>query len=651
MAIVEMDKITLIALKQDRDLILHELQKLGVVEINEEVEETSNKENLSDIENVLEKTGNALSYLSKYDRRKKPLFSARREFLNRDLEKYANGRESTEEAVEIILSLEDRITSIKSRKNSLLNTIDTLNPWESMDLPVDAGSTRYISILKGVIPAISDPEELKRQLYASNEESYIKIVSQDRDQHYLYAVFHKNDTNNVTALLKRFGFTSASFKGMTGQARKISSELKNEVLKLEDELDKLSDKLAVFAGKIDDIEVLYDYLIMRKERLEASKNLILTSSTFMLRGWVPREIGSNVAKALSSSWDCYTEIIRPDDGEDFPVLLRNNAFTESVETITEMYSLPSPKEVDPNAVMAPFFILFFGLMLSDAGYGLIMALGAGLILWKFNINKGTAKFIRLMFFCGLATIFWGALFGGWFGDVVKVLSNGKFSLEPFWFNPINYPERLLMWSLAFGVFHIYVGISVKAFNLVKKKKYLDVLFDSVFWYIFFTGAVFIVLPFVPNVSGNLDSFVEAGKYMLLAGGVLLILSQGRAQKNIIMKILSGITSLYDLVGFMSDVLSYSRLLALGLATSVIATIVNQMGALAGTDNIFGLVVFAVVFLAGHTFNFLINALGAYVHSSRLQYIEFFGKFYQGGGKPFNPLKINTKYINLIQSEE
>jgi V/A-type H+-transporting ATPase subunit I len=269
-----------------------------------------------------------------------------------------------------------------------------------------------------------------------------------------------------------------------------------------------------------------------------------------------------------------------------------------------------------------------------------MALVSLFAFKKFHFDQDKQKFFKLMLYCGISTTFWGALFGSWFGS--EFLS--KYVI---WFNPVEDPEELLRWSLLFGVIHVYVGLAVRGANLFRSKKYIDIFFDVFLWYIFFTGFVLFVLPYIPKSEPEkLGDLVQLGKYLLMIGGIMIVLTQGRKQKNIFMKLISGVGSLYELISFMSDVLSYSRLLALGLATSVIASIINQVCQMAGLDTAIKVIIFIVVATVGHIFNFAINALGAYVHSSRLQYIEFFGKFYEGGGVAFDPLKINTKYIKL-----
>jgi len=330
------------------------------------------------------------------------------------------------------------------------------------------------------------------------------------------------------------------------------------------------------------------------------------------------------------------EIRKPEEDEETPVLLDNPRLVQPFEAITEMYSLPNSKEVDPNTLMAPFYFIFFGMMVSDAGYGLLMSIITGILLIKYKFEGLLDKLLRLLFLGGISTFIWGALFGGWFGDIVSAVTSGRYSIPPLWFNPMNNPMKLLICSLILGAIHLFVAMGIQGYKKIKEGKILDAIFDTGFWYIFLIGLGLLLLG---GTAGTI------GKYMAITGAVLLVLTQGRSEKNIIKKFTKGVLSLYDAVGFMSDVLSYSRLLALGLATGVIASVINAMGTLIGFNPL-GIIVLIIVFIVGHVFNLVINALGAYVHASRLQYVEFFGKFFEGGGKAYKPFKVNTKYINI-----
>ena len=308
-----------------------------------------------------------------------------------------------------------------------------------------------------------------------------------------------------------------------------------------------------------------------------------------------------------------------------------------------MYSLPDYHGFDPTSIFALFYAVFFGMMLSDAGYGILMAAGCFFALKKFELEGMTYKMVKLFFYCGISTIIWGALFGGWFGDIVAVFSRTflgrEAALEPIWFNPLDDPMKLLILSLALGVVHIFIGMGIKAYMQIKEGKWFDAVCDEGFWYITIIG----LIAWLGGGTVN-PALPKAGMYMSIAGAAGLLLTGGRHNKGF-GKITGGLSNIYSITSYMSDILSYARLLALGLATGVIAQVVNTMGTLFGGGTL-GLIALTVIFLFGHTLNLAINALGAFIHSSRLQYVEFFGKFYIDGGEPFDPFRKKTKYIKL-----
>lgn len=653
MAIVEMNKITLIGLNKDKERILQELMRAGVVEItdNDEkirsdewarlVAKDGDAEAVSELESSMEKVDSALNCLSRYDNRKKSLFENKRIVDENHFNRIVEDRDRLLSVAGEILKLNERLNNLKLDRNRNTNLIASLEPWKELDIPLELASTEYAVISIGVVPVKADIAQLREELYEQAAESHLDMLGQDSEQSYLLLIYHRDLDQIIKNVMKKYSFSKVSFKDLKGTASQNIAAITRIISDIDSACKDIESKIAAFVSEKDNLEVLYDYLVMQRDRKKALDSIIRTDRAFMLEGWIPMDLSEYVKNSLTAQWDLIVDIKKPGDDEEYPILLANRGLSEAVEPVTEMYSLPSRNELDPNKVMAPFFVLFFGLMLGDGGYGLIMTAFSGIVLWRLKLDDSMRKFAKLMLYCGLSTIFWGALFGGWFG----IAALGEY---PLWFNPVEDPEEMLRWSLLFGIIHIFAGIGVRGVNLIRKKKYIDVVFDVLLWYVFFTGFVLFVLPYAPKMDADsVAGLVDIGKYMLVVGGVLLILTQGRHQKNIFMKFISGISSLYDLIGFMSDVLSYSRLLALGLATSVIASIVNEMGAMGGLDNVFKILGFVLILLIGHSINLAINALGAYVHSSRLQYIEFFGKFYQGGGAPFRPLKINTKYINLM----
>ena len=652
MAIVNMNKLSLIGLKSDKERILETLMKMGVVEITDLSEKMSsddwnnllsseeNTEEISKLNSKLDKISAAIDYLSKFDTRKKGLFATKRTVSVNDYSTVINNQDKLWKVIDDISEYDKKLSNLKSEINKNTNLILNLKPWEKLDVPLDIKGTKNTTVLTGVVPEIVNTDSLSEELFKEVPESYLEVISKDREQSYLFIIYLNSKSDDVMRILKQYGFSKSSLEKFSKTPNENIKSLSKNIKDLENEISSTEEKIASFANYQGDLEILHDHILVERDRKKASGIVFNTNDSFFLEGWVPETSSDQVKEVITKKFDCFLEIVKPGKDEDFPILLVNKDFARSVESITEMYSLPNRNEVDPNAITAPFFVLFFGLMLGDGGYGLIMAAASIFALLKFKLDDGMKKFMKLMMYCGFATMLWGALLGGWFG--IEAL--GKTAL---WFSLTDEPQKMLSFSLLFGVIHIYVGLGVKAYNLYRQKKYLDIIFDVFFWYVMFTGFALFLLPYIPIVDKEaVTGLVRLGKYLLVIGAVLLILTQGRHNKNIIGKIIGGVSSLYDLIGFLSDLLSYSRLLALGLASSVIAAIVNQLALMMGFSNILKVVFVVAVLIFGHLFNFAINALGAYVHSSRLQYIEFFGKFYEGGGTAFEPLKVNTKYINL-----
>lgn len=644
--IVKMNKVTILGMEGQREALIQSLMDIGALEISvndkEEYEELANSLNvqaeISDIEGRIADIATALDSLDKYCPVKRGLFQSRREVSKSELAKQLMDKDSIWRAIRSIKEQEENLVQSKNEENKLDNMIATLLPWKDYKLPLEVAGTGKTVVLPGTIPGFMDLSKLENDLNDNAPYSHMSVIKSDKDQHYIFVVYHQSIEQECLSCLKAYGFTKVSFPEMSGTANENIEKLQTGLSKIEEDRVNSIKRIKSHSEDRASMEALYDSLGMERSRIEAAGRVLRTQRVFLINGWIPEEIAQKAKEYLESTYTLSMDVREPDEDEEFPVLLENRGIAEVGEPVSNMYSLPSSREIDPNTVMTPFFIMFFGLMLSDGGYGLIMALAAGFALKRFKLDDGNRKFAKLLFYCGLATVFWGAMFGSWFG--IDALT--KYGL---WLNPVETPELFLSWSLLFGVIHLYAGFAMQAANLIKKRRYLDAVLDVVPRYLFYTGVIMLLLPYVPEVNVEaVTPLVGIGKYLAIVGAIAMIITQGRRNKNIFTKVFGGIYSLYDVVGFMSDILSYSRLMALGLATGIIASIVNQMSAMFDFPALLKFILMAAVLLVGHVINFAINALGAYVHSCRLQYLEFFGKFFTGGGKAFEPLKANTKYI-------
>lgn len=646
MAVVKMNKITILGLKKERSSLLESLMKFGVVDLKEEkpdenldgIYNSADNNEVAEIDAVISDFERAISILDSYVPKKQSLFSARKIISESDYLNTIKQREDILSCVNKINDLEDEITKIKSEENRLKNLALSLDPWINIDIPLNVSETKYTFCLMGTIPATRNYQDFLTDLSQKCPESVVLKGETGSEHHYIAIIAHKSIKEEVAALLRNWGFNRITFNELSGSAREGKEIIEDNLLELAEKRQRNLESIRKLAEKREEIEIVSDGYRMEKARIEAKSKLLSTRSVFVLKGWLPKDHSGKVTDYISKNYFCAVNIEEPAEDEEFPVLLENGPVVESISPVINMYGLPSSREIDPSAITMPFYIFFFGLMLGDGGYGIIIALITAFILKKFRLEDSTRRFIKLLFYCGLATIFAGFLYGSWFG--IASLSGTALLISP-----LDEPELMMSYSILFGIIHMYAGMFMQAINLIRRKQYLDAVFDVLFVYIMNTGFVLLLLPYAPGLSIPGDSsIVQAGKYVFITGVILILLTQGRKSKNIIGKIFGGIPKLYDIIGFFGDCLSYIRILALGLASAIIGDIVNTLSFSFGGMFLIKFIFAALILVVGHIINFALNALGAFVHSCRLQFLEFFGKFLEGGGEPFIPFKAKTKYI-------
>lgn len=654
-----MKRLSVIGLDTKKEKVLSKLMDLGIVQITEDKRELDNENQTSsllkeenfratELENEISDVSLVLETLEQYSKEKQPLFFTRRIMSNKSFLNQMKKRDAIMGNVRGVLRLREELHKLQEEKNRNEGELLSLMPWLKCDLPLNIKKTKYTDIEMGIVPTTIDIETLKKRLEEKSENFYLSEVNRDKDFIYLVLVTMKKDTEELMNLMKQSGFNPVTFRYFRGTAEESNLQIEKAISANQRDIKKVEAKFAGRYGEKWDIECLHDFLVMERDRELAKIGLLRTKKTFSFQGWLPEKALDKVKKVLDQS-ECYYEFRDPKEDEEVPVLLHNGSFAYPFEAVTDMYSLPAYRGIDPTSIFAIFYAIFFGIMLSDAGYGLVITIATYVILKKFKIEGMTYKMVKMFFYCGISTIFWGALFGGWFGDFPKVAGEIIFrtndlGVKPIWFDPIKDPIKLLLFSLALGIIHMFIGMGLKAKMLISEGKWLDAVGEVFSWYFVITGGI---LYFA---GGNYSKEVAlAGEILAVIGAILLLVLGGRGKKGF-GRILGGFGALYNVTGYASDILSYSRLLALGLATGVIAQVVNTIGSLAG-PGIIGTIVLLIVFVIGHTFNLGINALGAFVHTSRLQYIEFFGKFYEDGGEEFEPFMKNTKYIKLVDKME
>ena len=671
MAIVQMQRINICALKKNRKAILERLQELGAMEVDIrlEDEELCEKQDVSSSRSTFERRSQtadqALHILDEYAPEKKGMLDslAGKPLVDKEsLAKAAAQQDNFMQTATKIITLDKQVAESQAAAQKLENQAETLTPWLGLTVPVNFSGTRSTAFLIGTLPGQQDQQSVLKILADAAPEVEavdVEMISTDKDFTYLAVVCLRQDASKVEEALRAAGFAKPS-SAVSKIPAQYKEELLTEMKEAQDKAEELGRKIASYASSRQDLELISDYYQTRAEKYRILGELPQTKSTFAVSGYVPAQKADAIVKELTDKYGAAAEAEEVAEDEEAPVLLHNNRFSESVEGVLASFGLPAKGEMDPTFFTSIFYVFLFGLMLSDAAYGLIVSLVCGIVLLKFpRIEENLRKSIQLFFWCGLSTLFWGVMFGGYFGDALDVISETffghKISIPALWFVPLNEPMRLLLYSMLFGVIHLFTGLGLKGYMYIRDHKYMDFVCDVIFWYMLLLGLIGILIPssIFAGIAGRQivfpDALNAAAKWSAILGAVGIVLFSGRSSKNPALRIALGAYDLYNITGWLSDVLSYSRLLALGLATGVIASVVNQMGSMGG-KSIGGAILFIVVFIIGHTFNMLINLLGAYVHTCRLQYVEFFGKFYEGGGQAFQPFKLKTKYVDIKEEK-
>ncbi len=650
MAIVKMKSLRLVTLAEEREKLLQELLILGCVELTETGQRLSDPEwaglvrrdetALPQYRAKLSAVNAALESLQKVSIYKKGLLSRLPEM---SLEAFFDPAlpEAALEAAGKIAELEAARAKLLSEESGIRASMALLSPWEKTELPLEGAGTKNTEQMLLTVPLLWDLQLLKDELANAAEFAQLEEISSDRELHYLSLIVHRTQTEEALAALRRFGVNRAKFPGWQGSAGENLQALGQRLRALEQALEENSDAML---ARVEDRPLLQqaaDRLNQDIAREEARGKLLLTEKTVTLEGWVPNESVPALEKLLAgycAAWE--TREPAPEEYPEVPVKLKNNIFTRCLNMVTEVYSLPAYGTVDPNPLMAPFFILFYGIMMADMGYGIVMMLAGIFVLAKAKPKKGMRNFFELMFYCGITTFLFGAITGGCFGNLIPLIVetvNPGAVFEwpwPVLFTPLDDTIMILLGSLVLGFIQLITGMIVGFIRKVKNGNFLGALLDEGAWWVIYAGVALMVLG-----KGN----VHGVPVTLAVGGLMLLIGSGRGKKGI-GKFTGFFGAVYNgVTGIFSDVLSYSRLMALMLAGSVIAQVFNTIGAIPG--NLFVLI---LVSLIGNVLNFALNLLGCFVHDLRLQCLEYFGKFYEDGGRAFSPLSINTKYVNTVK---
>ena len=655
------------AKRQDRKAILEKLQRTEAVEIiareDDEQDTVFNRIDVSQSSQLFVKNSaqaeKALEVLNSAAPEKSSLLSAfagRTPITLEEYEANAKKRDKVMKDVTDILKLDKELTEAKADIPRITTQIEALTPWIGLTEPLSFAGTKKTAAFIGTFPELLTEAEIAERLAAAApdvEALDVNVINSEDNITSVLISCLKTEKDKVDEALRRMNFQRPPVSDMvpSEQLDAYDKELKAAVAKI----DSTREAIASYADRRDDIKFIADYFRMRAEKYEVLGTLAQTKRTFIIEGYVPEQYAGTLEQDLSQSYDVAVEMLDPDPSEDVPVLLKNGPFAEPVEGIIESYSMPGAGELDPTTPVACFYYILFGMMLSDFAYGALMSMATFVLTKKLkNMERPMRKTLTMFFYCGLGTMLSGILFGSYFGDAPTVIAStffGKTLEVPKLIDPLSQPMKMLVLCFAIGIIHLFAGLVINLYTAFRQKRYVDAISDSVLWMLLVAGLLLFGLTTdmvtgmfslnkISPVAGNI------GKIMAVIGAIGIILMDGRESRNWFKRTLKGLYGLYNVTGYLSDLLSYSRLLALGLATSVISSVFNQMGSMVAGTPVIGVIFFILIFLVGHVLNLAINALGAYVHANRLQYVEFFGKFYNGGGRKFTPFAANTKYIKI-----
>ena len=655
MAIVKMSKFDLVVFAEQRAKVLKKLQKFKEVnfvdiELHDENGELSkdvvegitkyvNNEELTHIDERLYQLSNAISLIKKYDERKTRL---------RDVI-HGNENYTFDELAKKVLTYDwkkisselnkigTQYSQIKSEISKKYMRYDEIDLWERLDVnPKELKDLKKVNTFLGTVPIklkgtfIDGISKLDKTYY---EE--LKIVK-DEVYYLVISSIDENEKEKLTEVFRNSSFTVENLD-IDAVPQDYKNGLQKEISELKKEKRRLKAQIKTYSEDLTDLQAVYEYMQNKKLRIVESEKLAQTENTILIKGWIPTEKVSEFEKVIKDEarnnyYLTFTDADR--DDATVPIKLKNGKVASTFENLTGMYAYPRYNEIDPTPLFTPFYILFFGMMGADVGYGLVLLLATMFVLKVVNLSSQMRKSIKFFFYLSFSVIFWGLLYGSYFGATIP----GMWRLV----DPASQYNDLLIGSILFGVVHIFVGLAIKAYMLIRDGKSLEAVYDVLFWYMALIGGMLFLIFKLMNLSAVV---ANVSMWVMIAGMAGIVLTGGREAKGVGAKLGGGLYSLYGISSYVGDFVSYSRLMALGLSGGFIASAINMIAGMISGSWV-GMIFIPVILIAGHLFNMFLSFLGAYVHTSRLMYVEYFGKFYEGGGKPFKDFRTENKYINL-----
>ncbi len=647
MAVAEMRKVFIMGEIDLREKLIKRLEKLALFQ-PEPMDKDSTpsvfkKDEIKtqQIEENLSKIGSAIDFLSQFEEKKFDLGLFPNKILVQKDDYLKWTKEfQWEEVYKKCLDVEDKMEKLKEEKQALQEKYELLLPWENLSISLKKlKEKKWLNYQLIVFPSSVVPDFQKR---TPREGMHLELIFQSNKNSYFLILFLKENKAQLQSILQELKGEKVQLKEVDIPSEELN-KTKIRTLEIDKELKKnLEEAKRINQEKVK-LMAAHDYFLSLLEEKKASSHSCLSNYTFALKGWIKKDDLPILQKGLKGISPLEIKVQSPEKGEKkVPIALSNKRLFKPFEFITELYGLPHYFEIDPTPFLASFFALFLALCLTDGGYGILLALIAYIIPKKIQVGEGGKKLFSILFFSGLVTIGVGIITGGFFGFEFSNLPSFLSPMKKLvLFNPMQEPMIFLMVALGIGIVHLLLGIVLEFWDDLKRGDIESAILDHLSWIILILGVIIFGLAWYRNL-GIVPQYMGIG--MLLFGAVTLFLFSGRKSKNLFIRFAKGGYELYGLLSLFGDVLSYSRLLALGLATSVIATVVNTIAKMAWEIPLIGPIAMILILILGHLGNLAINCLSGFIHTARLQFVEFFGKFYEGGGKEFKPLREEGKYL-------
>jgi len=684
MALYEMRKAYIIGDLSLRDSIIKRLGDLTLLQpgkIDEKTITSSFKPTqmkTEELDDKLSRLNWTIKYLEQFDEKKTSLgfFPAKTIVKEKDFSTWIESFD-WQKIQKRCQGLEEETEILKEEKNNLEEKYSLLLPWRQLPISTERlEGGRWVDYQLGMIRL--ELEDLFRKELERLGATHLNIIKEEAGNLFFLLIFLKEDREKLESIFQRLKVEKAELKEFGVPERKLK-EIRQRIDHIKNQIGKIKEESKRICRQKIRLMALYDHFYHLRQERKVAANTRSSPYTFLLEGWIRKVDLAKLKVGLKDFSSLEIVVRKPHQNEEskVPVALSNASPFKPFELVTNLYGIPRYFEIDPTPFLAPFFALFLAICLTDGGYGIILSVLSYLMLKKFKVEGGAKKLFNMLFIVGFVTLGIGIITGGVFGiEFTHLPASLGFFKKLALLNPMRDPMTFLAICLGLGLIHLLLGIGLELWEDLRRKDIVSAVLDHASWIVLILGIILVAMPISkgfllgassattqganlgPNIAisfsfqnlariwNTLPGYSRVGLVMSLWGVMALFLFVGRKSKNLFIRLAKGGYELYGIVQLFADVLSYSRLLALGLATSVIATVVNTIALMTYGIPIIGPVLMVMILIGGHLGNLVINCLSGFIHTSRLQFVEFFGKFYQGGGKSFRPFRREGKYVAI-----